>query len=176
MLFKQAVPQCFWEYASNRVTKPGQSSHPKHNGDRGLGYLTPLTPFPALRLGAQRQGVISSAHPWWLRQWERILQCRRPRFNHWVGKIPWRREWQPTPGFLPGKSHGQRSQVGYSPWAGKESDMTDWLTLALFHFHFPGDSEGRGSLACYSPWGHKELDTTKRLYNNDICISFHPKA
>ena len=34
----------------------------------------------------------------------------------WVGKIPWRGEWQPTPGFLPGKFHGQRTLVGYSPW------------------------------------------------------------
>ena len=44
------------------------------------------------------------------------LQCRKPRFNPWVGKTPWRRKWQPTPEFLPGKSHGQRSLVGYSPW------------------------------------------------------------
>ena len=53
---------------------------------------------------------------WWL-SWERIcLQCRRPRFNPWVGKIPQRGKWQPTPVFLPRKSHGQRSLVGYSPW------------------------------------------------------------
>ena len=44
-----------------------------------------------------------------------LLQCRRPEFNLWVGKIPWRREWLLTP-FLPGKSHGQRRLVGYSPW------------------------------------------------------------
>ena len=44
------------------------------------------------------------------------LQCRILRFNPWFGKIPWRREWQPTPVFLPRKSHGQRSLVGYSPW------------------------------------------------------------
>ena len=37
-------------------------------------------------------------------------------FNSWVGKIPWRRKWQPTPAFLPGESHGQRSLAGYSPW------------------------------------------------------------
>ena len=50
--------------------------------------------------------------------WERIcLQCRRPGgFDSWVGKSPWRRKWQPTPVFLPGKSHGQRSLAGYSPW------------------------------------------------------------
>ena len=48
----------------------------------------------------------------WL-SWQRIrLQCRRPRFDFWVGKmgkIPWRRKWQPSPVFLPGKSHGQRN-------------------------------------------------------------------
>ena len=41
------------------------------------------------------------------------------------GKIPWRRAWQPTPVFLPGESHGQRSLAGYSPWGCKESDMTE---------------------------------------------------
>ena len=45
-----------------------------------------------------------------------LLQCRRPGFDSLVGKIPWRKAWQPTPVFLPGESHGQRSLVGYSPW------------------------------------------------------------
>ena len=44
-----------------------------------------------------------------------------------LGKIPWRREWQSTPVFLPGESHGQRSLVGYSPWDCKQSDMTEQL-------------------------------------------------
>ena len=48
-----------------------------------------------------------------------------PRFDPWVGKIPWRRKWQPTPVFLPGESHGQRSLAGYSPWGCKESDTTE---------------------------------------------------
>ena len=43
------------------------------------------------------------------------LQWRRPRFDPWVGKIPWRRKGQPTPVFLPGEFHRQRSLVGYSP-------------------------------------------------------------
>ena len=43
------------------------------------------------------------------------LQCRRPRFDPWFRKIPWRREWQPTLVFLPGKSHGQRNTVVFSP-------------------------------------------------------------
>ena len=46
-------------------------------------------------------------------------------FNTWVGKIPWKREWQPTPVFLPGEFHGHRSLVGYSPWGCKELDTTE---------------------------------------------------
>ena len=53
------------------------------------------------------------------------LQCRRPGFYTQVGKIPWGREWQPTPVFLPGEFHGQRSLVGYSPWGPKELDVTE---------------------------------------------------
>ena len=45
------------------------------------------------------------------------------------GKIPWRRKWQPTPVFLPGKFHGWKSLVGYSPWGCKESDTTEQLHL-----------------------------------------------
>ena len=50
---------------------------------------------------------------------------RRHGLDPWVGKIPWRRAWQPTPVFLPGESHGQWSLVGYSPWGGKGLDMTE---------------------------------------------------
>ena len=57
-----------------------------------------------------------------------------PMFDLWVGKIPWRREWQPTPVFFPGEFHGQRSLVGYSPWGHRESDMTERLSLTLFNF------------------------------------------
>ena len=49
-------------------------------------------------------------------------------FYPWVRKIPWRREWLPTPVFLPGEFHGQRSLVGYSSWSHKELDMTEQLT------------------------------------------------
>ena len=49
-------------------------------------------------------------------RWQRIcLQWGKPGFDSWVGKIPRRRAWQPTPVSLPGESHGQRSLVGYSP-------------------------------------------------------------
>ena len=52
---------------------------------------------------------------------------KRCRFDPWVGKIPWRRQWQPTPLFLPGKFHGQRSLAGYSLWGCKELNMTERL-------------------------------------------------
>ena len=55
----------------------------------------------------------------------------RPRFNPCVRKIAWRRKWQPTPVFLSGELHGQRSQVGYSSWGHKESDKAEQLTLLL---------------------------------------------
>ena len=59
-------------------------------------------------------------HPCWLREESVCLQCRRPRFNSRVRKIPSRRKWQPTPVLLPGKFHGRRSLVSYSPWDCKE--------------------------------------------------------
>ena len=47
------------------------------------------------------------------------LQCRRPWFDPWARKTPWRRKWQPTVVFLPEKSQGQRNLAGYSPWGHK---------------------------------------------------------
>ena len=66
-----------------------------------------------------------------LRSKESTCQCsrhRRPRFDPWVGKIPWGRKWQPTPEFLPRKPHGQRSLAGYSPQGHKELDTTEQHT------------------------------------------------
>ena len=57
---------------------------------------------------------------------------KRCTFNSWIGKTPWSREWQPTPAFLPGKSHEQRSLVGNSPGGPKETDTTKH---ALTHLH-----------------------------------------
>ena len=53
------------------------------------------------------------------------MKCKRPGFDPWVGKIPWRREWLPTPVFMPGEFHGQRNMVGYSPWGCKGSGTTE---------------------------------------------------
>ena len=107
-----------------------------------------------------------------------LQQCGRPGFNSWVGNIPWRREWLPTPVFLPGEFNGQRSLANYSPWGHKESDMTEVTLHTQTHTHrkyiwynfyivyitpvlLPGKSHGRRSLVGYSPWGHKESDTTE---------------
>ena len=68
--------------------------------------------------------------PRWQSGKEFICQFRRCRFDPWVRKISWNRKWQPTPAFLPGKSHGQRSLAGYSPWGRKESDTTERLSTA----------------------------------------------
>ena len=65
--------------------------------------------------------------PRWLSGKEFACQCRRHKFDRWVEKIPWRRKWQATPVFLPGKSHGQRSLAGYGPWVHKELDTTEQL-------------------------------------------------
>ena len=53
--------------------------------------------------------------PWWVSGKEFTCQCRRYGLDPWVRKIPWRKKWQHTPIFLPGKSHGQRSLAGYNP-------------------------------------------------------------
>ena len=59
--------------------------------------------------------------PWWPSGRRLQLQCRRHRFDPWVGKTRWRRRWQPTPVFLPRKSQAQKSLAGYSPWGPKRT-------------------------------------------------------
>ena len=90
---------------------------------------------------------------WWLRWWRiclwcRKLQCGRPGFDPWVRRIPWRREWLPTPGFLPGESQGQKSLPGYSACSHKESDTTQGLTLSLFTKDASQFSGSLVSLSC----------------------------
>jgi len=70
--------------------------------------------------------LFRQALPWRLSWWRIRLQCRRPGFNPWVGKIPWRRERLPTPVFWPGEFHGL-----YSPWGRKESDRLSDFHLCL---------------------------------------------
>ena len=70
----------------------------------------------------------------------------------WVRKIPWRREWQLTAVFLPGKSHGQRSVVGYSPWGRKE-----WARVGDCSFHFQEGNHHNSSDASVAVMACQEL-------------------
>ena len=74
-------------------------------------------------------------------------RCKRCRFNPWVGKIPWRKEWQPTPVFLPGESHGWRSLEGYSPRGHQESDTTEYACMPFLRLPAP-NSRWLLSLLC----------------------------
>ena len=86
------------------------------------------------------------------------LQCKRPGFDPWVGKIPWRRKWQPTLVFLPGEFQGQRNLVGYSPRGREELDTTETLT----HKHTV-------SVCCLEmTWRHL---TTDFAYQKNICVA-----
>ena len=67
--------------------------------------------------------------PRWHSSKESACQCRRRGFNPWIRKMLWRRKWQPTPVFLPGKFHGQRSLAGSGPWGRTESDTTEQLSV-----------------------------------------------
>ena len=77
--------------------------------------------------------------PWWLSCKKNTLanawRYRRCVSNPWVGKVLWRREWQPTPVFLPEEFHGQRSLAGPSPWGHKQSDTTERLTYTFTLYH-----------------------------------------
>ena len=70
---------------------------------------------------------------WWINGKESTCPCRKGRFNRWIRKIPWRRKWQPTPVFLPGKSHGQRKLQK------SQTQLSDWTTITtkLIMLHLP---------------------------------------
>ena len=80
---------------------------------RRIEVILPWWIFVSITLLAPCNSVSES--PWWFSSKESACQCRRRKINPWVGKIPWKRKWQPTPVFLPGKSHGWKSLVSYSP-------------------------------------------------------------
>ena len=87
--------------------------------------------------------------PIWASLVAQRLQCLPAMWETWVQSLGREgRKWQPTPVFLPGESHGQRSLgssgiMDPSPWGRKESDTTDWLH---FHFQIYGDTNHRSGL------------------------------
>ena len=98
---------------------------------------------------------------------ESTCQCRRHKtcmFNPWVGKIPWRRKWQPTPVFLAGEFHEQRSLVGYSPWGHKELDMTEQLSAHIGKTL--ANSQGEKTL-----WGkHTPMISPKNFFQSFVML------
>ena len=88
------------------------------------------------------------------------LQCRKPRLDPWVGKIPWRRERLPTPVFWPGEFHGLAKSL---------------TQLRDFHFHFPPElelalSDGHQSLF----WNHTSAGSTPSPYPSFLCLPLWP--
>ena len=86
--------------------------------------------------------------------------CRRLkgyRFDPWVRKIPWRRKWQLTPVFLPGKSHGQRSLVGYSPWGQKESHGVENTHIHILRAEPPSSEQKYQSRDRHTQHSHRHL-------------------
>ena len=99
----------------------------------GLCSPPPLTGLSFLVFPQKQLWALAGAFPYWLScspgGWDgKESACHAGDAGLIPGKIPWRRAWQPTPVFLLGESHGQRSLEGYSPWGHRELDITEWLT------------------------------------------------
>ena len=103
--------------------------------------------------------------PWEERSLSQFQRRKRCRFNPWVRKIPWSRKWQSIPVFLPGKFHGQRSLVCYSPWVTKSqtqlSKSACTHTRTYTHTHSPSSIVGLwvydNSLSLISSWTQTRL-------------------
>ena len=107
----------------------------------------------------------------WFTGKESDCQCRRHRFDPWVRNMPWRRKWQSTAVFLPGKSHGQKALACYSPWGYKQSDTTERLGmhtcmnssicghvegLRVYHAEWSKSEKGRHILYVILMWTQKK--------------------
>ena len=112
---------------------------------------------PFQSVARSHRGVLVSwcgFNPLVAQRWRIHLQCGRPGFDPWVGKIPWRWKRQPTPVFLPGKSHGHRSLAGYSPWGHKSithdgASKQQWLvTPSIFSRVYQLFSAFLGEVIC----------------------------
>ena len=138
----------------------------------------------ALQAGRERGGRKTAA--WTLNR--KILvpvpvqRHKRRRFDPWVRKIPWSRKWQPVPVFLPGKFHGQRSLVGYSPWVTKSQTQLSksaWAH-ACAHTHSPSSIVGLwvydNSLSFISSWTQTRLKAFAGFFLRLMDISNELKA
>ena len=105
---------------------------------------------------------------------KRLSTVRETRVRARGWEDPWRRKWQSTPVLLPGKSHGQRSLVGYSPWGRKESDTTEQLHFTHFnHVHFFLLFEVQLIYNIELVSGIQQCDSVEHIY---VCMGFHAGA
>ena len=99
--------------------------------------------------------------PWWFSGKESICQCSRHRVYSWIRKIPWRRKWQPTPVFWPGKSFAHRTVAGYSLWGHKRvrhNSASKWPLPQKVHFSHGGRKIiSRCKSDSYSSWAISAL-------------------
>ena len=82
----------------------------------------------------------------WFSSQESACQCRRQEFNPWVGKIPWRRKWQPNPVFLPGNFIDRGTWQATVHGVAQQLDTTEWLN---HHYHQTWSKEGTGPILCF---------------------------
>ena len=106
----------------SRCWEPPRTQPPASEPSRMCIHSCSLCAFRMYLAQRSHYGVLNHLRhrpPWWPSGEESTCQCRRHGFDPWVRKILWRRKWQPTLVFLPGKSYEQRSLVGYSLWSHK---------------------------------------------------------
>ena len=117
-------------YSSFGERQRNQRSNCQHPLDHGKGKRVPEKHLLLLYWLCQSLWLRGSNKLWkfwWLSGEESACQCRRHWFDPWIGKISWKRKWQPTPVVLPGKSHGQRNVASCSPWGWKRVGH-NWVT------------------------------------------------
>ena len=110
-----AVRQCERAISVHIPPSSGASLPPPHPSPLGHHRTPRWVPHVIEQLPVSHLFYTWLGFPWWLNGKELTYQCRNRGLDPWIGKIPWRREWQPTLVFLPGKFHGQKSLLGYSP-------------------------------------------------------------
>ena len=125
---ERAVQQSPASAEPQHSSGPSQGQHPPSALEQGLMAPPDVSCRDPARCRLKRNKA-SLSEPKRLSKWlsgkESACQCRRLRFDPWVGEMPWWRKWQHIPVFLPGESQGQRSLVGYNPWGRKESDTAE---------------------------------------------------
>ena len=135
---REGLRACYWEGPSELPERRSSSSAPRRNpvgeGTTRRGTATPVH-RPQSLVGSTHSSKKGLRPPEQLERQVEFPSSDKTRPDSpvptlQVRKIPWSRKWQPTPVFLAGKSHGQRSLEGYGSWGRKESDMTEGLNCA----------------------------------------------